>query len=58
MTQLEDLVWLYKMALQFDLEDEKAWLKEEIESLMNQQSKFKKDLATALEALEHFEEAA
>jgi hypothetical protein len=31
MTSLEDLLWLYKMALDFDLQDEKSWLKVEIE---------------------------
>lgn len=34
MTSLEDLLWLYKMAVQFNLEPEKAWLKEEIEARM------------------------
>jgi hypothetical protein len=34
MTSLDDLMWLYKMAIQFNLEAEKQWLKEEIEQRM------------------------
>lgn len=36
MTSLEDLLWLYKMAMQFNLEEEKIWLKTEIEERMAQ----------------------
>ena len=38
MTSLEDLLWLYKMAVQFNLEGEKRWLKEEIETRMAEQN--------------------
>ncbi|MEY4615320.1 MAG: hypothetical protein RJB66_280 [Pseudomonadota bacterium] len=31
MTSTEDLIWLYNMAVEFNLEDEKMWLKQEIE---------------------------
>ncbi len=34
MTSLDDLLWLYKMAIQFSLEAEKQWLKKEIEERM------------------------
>lgn len=38
MTSTEDLLWLYKMAVQFDLEAEKQWLKQEIEERMAKSS--------------------
>lgn len=31
MTKVEDLMWLYKMAVDYDLNAEKEWLKEYIE---------------------------
>lgn len=38
MTSTEDLLWLYKMAVQFDLEAEKQWLKQEIEERLTKSS--------------------
>lgn len=32
MTSLDDLLWLYKMAIQYNLEAEKQWLKVEIDA--------------------------
>lgn len=37
MTSTEDLIWLYKMAVEFNLEAEIAWLKKEIEDRCGQQ---------------------
>ncbi len=44
MTNLEDLIWLYKMALEFNLEDEKRWLKVVIEERMKQTTPHKTDI--------------
>ncbi len=41
MTDLEDLLWLYKMAINYDLKAEKEWLNEHIEEQFNEFNKTK-----------------
>ena len=35
MTNIDDLLWLYKMALDYQLQPEKEWLKEHIQEQLN-----------------------
>jgi len=39
MTNVEDLIWLYKMALNYELDAEKEWLKEQIEEQLSASGK-------------------
>lgn len=39
MTKVEDLVWLYKMAVDYDLDAESEWLKEHIEEQLQASKK-------------------
>jgi hypothetical protein len=47
MTSLNDLLWLYKMAVQFNLESEKTWLKQEIEERLSKVKNKEPDIKAA-----------
>lgn len=44
MTNLEDLIWLYKMALEYNLQDEKHWLKIQIEERLSEIKSHKQEI--------------